>query len=530
MRRILVVVALAIASLIPITAPSNAITFGKEVTNASDSYPSVISIWIKESAEDIAQFICSGTLIEDRIVLTAAHCVLDKSYFYYVKYGADLLDEEAPLLEVASTWRDPRYSERQGVNDIGLLLLTNPLSGAITTALPSSAAIKKILAAKGVKLEVVGWGKDQNSERATYIKRAFVDDQINRVKNIKGWRKDVWIAVGKYNSKERVYAGACNGDSGGPLFAKLGSKTVLVGVTSWGAEDCELGFPSIYVRLSYYISKINSEGMDTLFKNEVKQNRAMPSALTEPKITGTPAVNSKVQCDPGTWSSNTIKVETKWSTNQNWTFTDVTNPALNLGDSVERDTQLTCTITASSNNGEVVKTVSVLLPGKPTYSGYLSISGLSTYSVAKPGTDATCGGITWNKKPDTEEIKWFGGDTYDAKNPVISTNKTLPITNEIILNYAGKTLSCIIIARNSGGIAVVMANVKLPVPTKPSTPSPYISGIGGYPTLVTAGTVAECGASLFNMDDTVSYQWGYGTAYTNSLTNFIGSGSTLTIS
>jgi hypothetical protein len=161
------------------------------------------------------------------------------------------------------------------------------------------------------------------------------------------------------------------------------------------------------VRLSYYISKINSEGMDTLFKNEVKQNRAMPSALTEPRITGTPAVNSTVKCDPGTWSSNAIKVETRWSTNQGWTFTDATNPDLSLGDSVARDTQLTCTVTASSNNGKVVKIVSVLLQGKPTYTGYLSITGLSNYTVAKVGTNATCGGITWSKKPDSEEVKWF---------------------------------------------------------------------------------------------------------------------------
>jgi hypothetical protein len=291
-----------------------------------------------------------------------------------------------------------------------------------------------------------------------------------------------------------------------------------------------LGFPSIYVRLSYYISKINSEGMDTLFKNEVKQNRAMPSALTEPKITGTPAVNSTLKCDPGTWSSNTIKIETKWSTNQGWTFTDATNPGLSLGDSVAQDTQLTCTVTASSSNGKVVKTVSVLLPGKPTYSGYLSISGLSSYSVAKPGTNATCGGITWIKKPDTEEVKWFIGDTYDVKNPVISSNKTLPITNEIILNYAGKTLSCIIFARNSGGTVAAMAYVKLIVPVKPSAPFPYMSGISSY-SKTTTGTVAQCSASSsYATDETVTYQWGYGTSSNaSSLTNPIGSGPSLTI-
>ncbi len=57
MKRILVSTALVLASLIPVTSPSNAITFGKEITDASNSYPSVISIWIKKSAEEPAKFI-----------------------------------------------------------------------------------------------------------------------------------------------------------------------------------------------------------------------------------------------------------------------------------------------------------------------------------------------------------------------------------------------------------------------------------------------------------------------------------------
>ncbi|XP_050409420.1 chymotrypsin-like serine proteinase [Patella vulgata] len=47
---------------------------------------------------------------------------------------------------------------------------------------------------------------------------------------------------------------ACNGDSGGPMVCN----GYLAGVTSWGASGCPGTYPSVYTRVSEYLSWIAS--------------------------------------------------------------------------------------------------------------------------------------------------------------------------------------------------------------------------------------------------------------------------------
>lgn len=53
--------------------------------------------------------------------------------------------------------------------------------------------------------------------------------------------------------------GACSGDSGGPLTVQRGGESLQIGVVSFGlALGCELNWPSVFARVTFYHSWLQS--------------------------------------------------------------------------------------------------------------------------------------------------------------------------------------------------------------------------------------------------------------------------------
>lgn len=243
----------AVGFLLISTLSASAITYGEEETQAAQKYPWVVLVLHFAVDEDTPDYTCTGTLITPNTVLTAGHCVDPRGRFE-IKYGITTFNEEGRSFEVTGAWRSPRYSEKRfGVNDIGLLRLKENIPNAKTVALGSANNIK--LAESSKQLKLFGWGIDQNGEQATYLRIATVINQSPLLKKIlgKSFNSDVWFAAGRYIAKERIYSGACNGDSGGPLMGTVKGKFVQIGITSFGAEDCDTSNPTIFMRVGYYL-------------------------------------------------------------------------------------------------------------------------------------------------------------------------------------------------------------------------------------------------------------------------------------
>jgi hypothetical protein len=439
-KRLSTIALLAFSLLLGHLPFSNAITFGEEVIEGSTSFPSVISIWYSKSVQDSPEFICTGTVIQVDVVLTAAHCVLNTG-FYFIKIGVDRLDEETQLIPVSATWRNPKYSASQGVNDIGLLLLQESLSTTSLTKLPTVAQIKSAQANKKVRYEIVGWGIDQNSEAASYLRKANVDDQSSYMRRFKGWRNDVWIAVGKYNKKERVFAGACNGDSGGPLFANANGRRTLVGVTSWGAEDCETISPSVYVRLSYYIDTLLKVGIPNLYSNQVKANRLPPSFEMEPVISVKEQSGYLLTCDFKA-SSNSVSKVTWSSTAYTFNNPNVSSVLLAPGN---QPSNVTCKVTLSNANATVTKEAKHQIPAAPRVTSYPTLSKMPESALLDGTQVITCSPAAGAGLNSTGTSLWVGKSySYESSGSIkVFDGLSVTLTKTFLEAHGGKYLFCV---------------------------------------------------------------------------------------
>ena len=505
------------------TNTAQAVTFGQEVTNASTVYPSVLSIWYKETLKEEPRFICTGTAIKPDVVLTAAHCVLNVG-FYYVKFGADQLGEETDLIRVSATWKNPKYSASQGVNDIGLLRLESALPSNAVTNLPTSKQILSVQANKKTKYEIVGWGINQNSEEATYIRKAAVDDQSSYMKKFKGWRNDVWLAVGKYNSKEKVFAGSCNGDSGGPLFATLNGNRTLVGVTSWGAEDCETIAPSVYVRLSYYIDTINKVGMPTLSANQSNFNRLPPSFDIQPSITLTENNGYLLTCNYRGSEKTSSKVS--WESTD-WKLSDIHSESVLLQPGTQA-AKVKCVVEISNPNGTIKSESTIDIPAGPQVSNTPKLSSMPA-SLALDGTNVvTCTPASGNGFTNAKTSLWVSSSSYfdSAKSTKVAEGTSITLSKGFLEQNGGKYLYC---------QTELTSNVSKQISTSTSTVIPEIKkvvldsynlSIGGTASLSTyyapfLGETVDCSATYSSYGDriTANYQvlWLTGTTSDPSL-------------
>jgi secreted trypsin-like serine protease len=209
-------------------APANAVVGGTDATGSG------FVVAIRVDLGGNLQTACTGGLWKPKIVITAAHCVVEEgtsnvsaaSNVNVYSQGANLSTSRPVAKATAIILTSGYLNSKTGfveANDIAFLILDKEIGTPLVTRLASESEVAAATL-NGKKLNFFGYGQTDKESDVSLIPLTLSQTPFQFL----GARTYVYARTAKG-------AGACFGDSGGPVILSTETENLLVGPVAGGS-------------------------------------------------------------------------------------------------------------------------------------------------------------------------------------------------------------------------------------------------------------------------------------------------------
>ncbi|KAL4716956.1 hypothetical protein ACJJTC_012767 [Scirpophaga incertulas] len=199
---------------------------------------------------------CGGTVLNERCVLSAAHCYRnDPPSDWRIRLGSSNANSGGTVYLVKQIINHPKFERSTFENDIAILHTTEEIVFSNVVS-PGKYASADYRLGDNEIVWAAGWGRTNfigsMSEQLRHVQIWTINQEAcrSRYASIRHVSDNMlcsgWLDVGGRDQ--------CQGDSGGPLY----HNRVIVGVCSWGNQCGLANYPGVNTRVSRYISWISS--------------------------------------------------------------------------------------------------------------------------------------------------------------------------------------------------------------------------------------------------------------------------------